>query len=152
MSESISVVPAGAVDLPAMSALISSLFAVEPDFSINEARQIAGLRMQLDDPARSVVLKAVDEGKLVGMLTVQLVASTAQGTWSALMEDVVVAPSHRGRGVGKALVKEAEAWAVSKGATRMQLLVDNKNTPAITFYDQQGYEATRMICRRKYLS
>ena len=152
MSESITVLPAQAVDLPALSELISSLFAVEPDFSINQARQIAGLRMQLEDPARSVVLKAMDAGQVVGMLTVQLVASTAQGTWSGLMEDVVVASSHRGRGVGKALVKAGEVWAVSKGATRMQLLVDNKNTPAISFYDQLDYESTRMICRRKYLS
>jgi GNAT superfamily N-acetyltransferase len=151
----ITIRPARADEVPALSRLISDLFAMEPDFKPNEAKQQAGLRLLLDDPGRSLVLAAIDDAApgrpVVGMLSVQLLASTAEGTWSGLLEDVVVAASHRGRGLGRSLIQAAEVWAVSKGATRMQLLADNQNAPALGFYGHLGYGPTRMICRRKLL-
>jgi GNAT superfamily N-acetyltransferase len=150
----ITIRPAAAAELPALSALISGLFALEPDFVPDDARQMAGLAMLLADPGRSLVLAAVDESPgrpaaVIGMLSVQLVVSTAEGGWSGLLEDVVVAASHRGQGIGRRLVAAAEEWAVDKGATRMQLLADQENTPALAFYGHLGYDPTRMICRRK---
>ena len=46
------------------------------------------------------------------MITGQLLVSTAEGGTSALVEDLVVAESHRGRGVGAGLLAEIERWAV----------------------------------------
>ena len=119
------ITPATPADLPALSALITSLFALEPDFAPNDAKQQAGLRMQLADPERSLVLKAVDpaaadaERGIVGMLTVQLVASTAEGAWSGLMEDVVVAATHRGLGVGRARVQRHPDGLPAKTGTQL---------------------------------
>lgn len=147
----ITIGPASRLDLEAMASLIASLFGNEPDFAVDRAKQIAGLGMLLDDRPRSLVLVARDRDAVVGMLTVQLVVSTAEGGWSGLIEDVVVAEGHQSLGIGSRLVEVAEEWAVKKGATRMQLLVDIENAGAINFYGHRSYNATRMVCRRKML-
>lgn len=141
--------PADPADVPALSALISSLFELEPDFGANDSRQQAGLALLLADPERSLVLKAQAGTRVVGMLTVQLVVSTAQGGWSGLMEDVVVHQDWRRQGLGHQLVAAAEAWLLARGASRMQLLADQHNTAALDFYQGLGYGPTRMVCRRK---
>ncbi len=64
---------------------------------------------------------------VVGMVTTQLVVSTAEGGPAALVEDMVVAPDHRMRGTGRWLLRAAEAWARERGATRLQLLADRDN-------------------------
>ncbi len=145
------VIPAEKADIPALARLIASLFAMEPDFTPDLPRQAAGLALLMADSERSRVLMAVESGRIIGMLSVQLVISTAQGGWSGLMEDVVVAADRRTEGVGRALVTAAENWLEKKGATRMQVLADSENASALGFYERLGYQATRLVCRRKFL-
>lgn len=42
-------------------------------------------------------------------------------------------------------------WAAAAGATRLQLLADKDNGPALEFYQKQGWQFTRLICLRKLL-
>lgn len=141
---------ARAGDLDPLVDLLRLLFAVEEDFSFDAARQRRGLNLLLDDE-RARVLVAEEAGQPVGMCTGQLVISTAEGGPSVLVEDVVVAPAHRGEGIGRALMDTLAAWAKSRGATRMQLLADQHNPPALIFYDRLGWQATALVCRRRHL-
>lgn len=52
------------------------------------------------------------------------------------------APSHRKRGVGRMLVDSVAAWARSRGATTLQLLVTSSNESAMIFYEQLGFSRT----------
>ena len=97
------------------------------------------------------MIVAVQSGQVIGMCTGQLLISTAQGGLSALVEDVAVQPDHQGKGVGRRLVAVAEAWAVSQGASRIQLLADRNNAPALAFYQKMKFQTTAMICLRKML-
>lgn len=135
-------------DIPAMRALLTCLFALEPDFAVDAKRQTLGLSMLLDDCERSTAFVAEEDGKVVGMCSAQLTVSTAQGGYSALIEDVVVDKGRRGRGVGRALMDAARSWSQARGATRMQLLADRDNAPALSFYAKLGWSGTRMICLR----
>jgi GNAT superfamily N-acetyltransferase len=76
---------------------------------------------------------------------VQLTASTARGGLSAGVEDVVVDQTVRGRGIGRALLAAAEAWARGRGAVRIALLADEANLPALDFYDRLGFTRTRLV-------
>jgi GNAT superfamily N-acetyltransferase len=49
-----------------------------------------------------------------------------------------VQPSHRGRGIGKALLARVAALALERGCARMQWDVLDWNTPAIDFYRSCG--------------
>jgi GNAT superfamily N-acetyltransferase len=57
----------------------------------------------------------------------------------ALLWDIRVAPSSRGRGVGRALLAAAEAWAQSRDARWLEVETQNINAPACRFYERNGF-------------
>ncbi len=136
-------------DLPALVRLLADLFAIEADFVPDANRQRIGLALLLADRRRAAVLVAEGAGGVVGMVTGQLVLSTAEGGLSALVEDMVVDAAARGRGVGRALLGAIEGWAAERGATRLQLLADRENAAALAFYDAAGWSPTRLVCLRR---
>lgn len=130
-------------DIPLLVRLLAQLFAIEADFAIDPEVQARGLEL-LRSRADAVILVAEAEGRVVGMCTVQLTVSTARGGLSAGVEDVVVDADWRGRGIGRALLAAAEAWAHERGAVRIALLADETNLPALDFYDRLGFARTRL--------
>ncbi len=137
-------------DLEPMVDLLRLLFTIEEDFNVDATRQRQGLALLLRE-ARACVLVAEAEGRVVGMCTGQLVISTAEGGPSLLVEDVVIATDHRGKGLGRELMAAMARWAGAQGATRMQLLADRNNLPALHFYERLGWRATALICLRRHL-
>jgi GNAT superfamily N-acetyltransferase len=140
--------PARRADLAALVALLGQLFRIESDFSPVAARQRRGLTRLLGD-RRARVLVAARGGRVVGMVTAQLVVSTAEGAPSAWVEDLVVDDAERGRGVGARLLDGIARWAGSRGATRLQLLADRENAGALRFYAREGWAETRLVCWRR---
>jgi len=59
---------------------------------------------------------------------------------SAHLEAIVVAPSARGTGLGRALLDNAETIAKGQGALSITLHVFGNNTTARAVYRNQGYE------------
>ncbi|WP_419784213.1 N-acetyltransferase family protein [Maridesulfovibrio sp.] len=143
---------ANSADLVPMTDLLNSLFSIEKDFSADGNRQMQGLRMLLGNP-RACILVAEDMGEgvgeVVGMCTGQIVISTAEGGPSILVEDVVVRSDRQGEGIGTMLMKAVIQFAEEQRATRLQLLADCDNTPALKFYNKIGWSKTSLICLRK---
>ncbi|MEO8159630.1 MAG: GNAT family N-acetyltransferase [Betaproteobacteria bacterium] len=137
-------------DIPALIELLAGLFALESDFSADQTKQRCGLELLLAQPEdRAIVLVARSAtDKAIAMASAQLVISTAQGTSSAWIEDVVVQQSLRGQGIGPLLLQELLSWAKRHGATRAQLLADKSNTPALAFYRRAGWQPTRLMAWR----
>ncbi len=105
--------------------------------------------MLLTDPSdSSLVLVAVMEGKVVGMVSVQTLVSTAEGGKVGLVEDVIVDREYRGRGIGTLLLNHAVVWGRNRKLKRLQLLADRGNLPAINFYLHRGWTATNLFCLR----
>lgn len=52
--------------------------------------------------------------------------------------DLRVAPEHRRRGVGAAVFRAAERWAVGRGCTQLKVETQNVNVPACRFYASQS--------------
>ena len=139
-------------DIPALIALLAILFGIEADFQADLAKQTKGLSLLINHPENGVIKVAKNqEGQVMGMVSAQLVISTAQGSPSAWVEDMVIEEAYRGRGVGKTLLDEALLWAKAKGATRAQLLVDTENTPALGYYAHLGWETTQLQARKIFL-
>ena len=141
--------PARPADVDALVALLGDLFSIEADFRPDPDRQRRGLALLLDDRARAIVLVAERGRRVVGMVTAQLVISTAEGAPSAWVEDMIVDAAERGRGAGRALLEELERRAAALGATRLQLLADRENGPALGFYARLGWAPTRLVCLRR---
>ena len=140
------------LDIPDLIKLLSVLFSIEKDFIPDFTKQQKGLALLIQNNANATIQVARDaSGKVIGMVSAQLVISTAEGAASAWIEDMVVDANYRGQGIGKQLLKYVRAWAKSKGATRAQLLVDITNTDAIAYYKQLNWEATQLQARRVFL-
>jgi ribosomal protein S18 acetylase RimI-like enzyme len=52
------------------------------------------------------------------------------------------APTHRRQGLGRRLVDQVLAWARSRGARTMVLMVTSNNMAAIRFYERLGFART----------
>ena len=136
-------------DIARMAELLEDLFSIEKDFAPDPEKQVRGLCALVADPSgRSCVLAAEKDGRVVGMVTVQTLISTAEGGRVGLVEDVVVDRALRGRGIGTRLLDEAAAWSRRRGLKRLQLLADRENLPAIDFYVRRRWSATDLICLR----
>jgi GNAT superfamily N-acetyltransferase len=139
-------------DIADLSALLTLLFTIEQDFNPDSTKQQRGLELLLQHPATANICVARNAaGKVIGMVTAQLVISTAQGAASAWVEDMVVAAEYRGRGIGKTLLKNTQTWAKSLGATRLQLLVDTANSAAMDYYAHLNWQATQLQARRIFI-
>ena len=66
--------------------------------------------------------------------------STFLGRAGIYLEDLYVLPEYRGKGYGKALLKELARIAVEKGCGRLEWWCLNWNQPSIDFYLSLGAE------------
>ena len=67
----------------------------------------------------------------------------------ALLWDIRVTPGARGLGVGSALLAQVEAWAVTLGATWLEVETQDINVPACRFYARHGF-VLRAVNRHAY--
>ncbi|MDR3598329.1 GNAT family N-acetyltransferase [Clostridium sp.] len=151
MSTSLVIRKAEIDDIQILVDLLTSLFSIETDFSIDKQRQQRGLLLMLEQTEKSCVLVAEYNGRVVGMCTGQLLVSTSEGGLKAIVEDVVIEKDKRGLGIGSALLGEVEKWAINSGASRMDLLADHRNYSALNFYNSQKWKRTELIALQKHL-
>jgi len=142
--------PAVSSDLEALTSLLEILFSIEEDFFFNKTLQCRGLELMLIND-RCCVLVAEVNGQAVGMCSGQMTISTAEGGPALLVEDMVVLGEYRGQGIGQRLMAKVAEWGKTKGVSRLQLLADRNNTPALEFYKRLGWQTTELICLRKHV-
>lgn len=135
-------------DVDTLVNLLSILFSLEEDFTVDPGKQQRGVRLMLASK-QAVILVAEKDGTVVGMCSGQLLISTAEGAPVALVEDVVVFPEYRNTGVGSRLVAAVIGWANQHGGCRLQLLADRNNLDGLEFYHANGWQSTQLICLRK---
>lgn len=135
-------------DIPALCELLALLFSQEAEFHPDPAAQRRGLAAILGDPDIGLILVARQGGAIAGMVNLLFTVSTALGKRVALLEDMVVAPAHRGSGVGGRLLEAAIELARRQGCCRITLLTDRVNEAAQRFYARQGFQASTMLPMR----
>ena len=89
-------------------------------------------------------LLAVDEeDKILGCAQIVLIPGLSRsGMKRAQVDGVRVAQSARGAGLGKLMMAEVHAIALSYGCGLVQLTTDRSRAEAHRFYEQLGYENT----------
>jgi putative acetyltransferase len=107
-----------------------------------ERRYIRALKRHPD----AAVYVAEDDGAIVGRLSVARDPHSASRHVADL--GLMVASSHRRKGIGRALLDQAVAWARDAGVRKLELHVFPWNEPAIRLYEQYGF--TREGLRRAH--
>lgn len=140
-------------DIDTLIGLLDKLFSIEQDFRPDHVAQRRGLELLMARPEHGRIFVARDAVQgVVGMVSAQLVISTAIGAPSAWIEDMVIQASFRGQGLGKRLLDAARDWASAQGAGRIQLLADADNTPALDFYRHLEWQPTRLFAWKKLIA
>lgn len=136
---------ASEADIPLLSELLSILFTQEVEFKPDQQAQHKGLSMIISAPDMGAILVARDGQRILAMVNLLFTASTALGERVATLEDMVVAPSARGSGIGSALLRYAIEFAKGCGVKRITLLTDQDNHAAQRFYAKHGFTKSSMI-------
>ena len=101
------------------------------------------LAEQLFDRGNAEVLFALEDGKEVGFALFFHNFSTFLGRAGLYLEDLFVLPEYRGRGYGKALLRQLARIARERGYGRMEWWCLDWNRPSIDFYLSLGAEPMR---------
>jgi len=150
--ETITFDEAKSTDINDLVRLLSVLFSIEKDFNPDTSKQQNALQLILKNKATATIQVARNKtGTVIGMVSAQLVISTAEGAASAWVEDMVIEATYRSQGIGKQLLENIGIWAKNKGATRAQLLVDIENIDAIGYYAHLHWDTTQLQARRRFL-
>jgi RimJ/RimL family protein N-acetyltransferase len=132
--------PDDASPLVALAAAISS----EPEgwlISTDGWRGVGEERRYLKALRRyphAAVFVVVDDDELVGRLSLARDVHPASAHVADL--GLMVAASHRRRGIGRALLDQAVDWSLRVGVRKLELHVFPWNQPAIRLYESYGFE------------
>jgi GNAT superfamily N-acetyltransferase len=80
------------------------------------------------------------DGQPIGLINCFEGYSTFKAKPLLNVHDIAVLAGHRGQGVGQALLKAAEAHALSRGCCKLTLEVLSGNAPAMASYKRFGFE------------
>jgi GNAT superfamily N-acetyltransferase len=138
-------------DISELVELLKSLFEQEAEFEPNSETQSKALSKIILDPKIGIILIAKDDDKILGMVNLLFTESTALGSKVALLEDMVILSSSRGRGIGSQLIDYAISEAKKAGCKRITLLTDIENTKAQSFYQKKGFVKSKMTPYRLLL-
>lgn len=134
-------------DLLAYKALRDAMLAGHPEAFTSDAetegrRDLASYRNRLagsSDGTTLFTLVALDEARLVGALTCER-EPRRKVQHIAHLVGMMVADSHRGRGIGRALLGAAIArLKATPGLAQVTLNVTASNRAAIGLYESQGF-------------
>jgi GNAT superfamily N-acetyltransferase len=87
---------------------------------------------------KAEVIFALEDGVEVGFALFFHNFSTFLGRAGLYLEDLFVKPAYRGRGHGKALIRELARIAVERGCGRLEWCCLDWNQPSIDFYLSLG--------------
>jgi ribosomal protein S18 acetylase RimI-like enzyme len=135
-------------DLPQLVELLGILFTQEHELSSDALKQRCALELILADPSRARTYVARDGGKVIAMAALHFTISTAEGGKVAGLEDCVVHPEHRRKGIGEKLLRYVLEQATAEGALRVMLLTDGDNTRAQALYRKLGFTPSSMLAMR----
>ncbi|HLJ44565.1 MAG TPA: GNAT family N-acetyltransferase [Bryobacteraceae bacterium] len=128
--------PAKASDLPLIYKFIQGLAEYER-LPMAATEESIGLALFGERPFAEVVIGYLDEVP-AGFALFFPVLSTFLGKPGIYLEDLFVLPEHRGKGLGKALLRYVGGLALERECAYVEWGVLDWNTPSIEFYKGLG--------------
>jgi ribosomal protein S18 acetylase RimI-like enzyme len=130
------------------AAAIATLFT---DEGYPAGRSDIVVRLERFDTPQSRVIVAEHDGAILGFIAVHAVARFEHDDWILRILALVVDAGARERGVGRALMGEAERVGLELGAAFVELTVGHHRPEARHLYESLGYDSTVTAYLRKKL-
>ena len=114
----------------------------EDDDSVPSAERAESTFRRIDSSDCRLILVAVVEGALVGTLDLFVMPNLTRGArpWAGV-ENIVVAASHRQRGIARSLLNTAIELARSAHCYKIQLVSHARRDAAHHLYENVGFDA-----------
>jgi ribosomal protein S18 acetylase RimI-like enzyme len=125
-------------DLDALLPLLRDFYA-EDRHPFDASAVRAALEGLVRDPALGRAFLIEDGGALAGYLVVTFGYSLEFRGRDAFLDELYVAPAHRGRGLGREALRVAEACCLEAGARALHLEVRHDNEAAQGLYRSWGF-------------
>ncbi|WP_284165049.1 GNAT family N-acetyltransferase [Frigidibacter sp. SD6-1] len=140
--------PATEPDVPAIIALLSDdILGRARERAEDEAYLTAFRAMQADGNNHLIV--GEEDGRILATYQITYISGLSlKAARRAQVESVRVASDLRGKGIGAALMADAEARARHAGCTLMQLTTNKARTDAHRFYGRLGFTPSHIGYKR----
>jgi GNAT superfamily N-acetyltransferase len=142
-SDHYSIADAAPGDVPEILAMIRELAEFEKLEHLVVASEERLHESFFADPPSAEALVARVDGEAVGYAVLFTTFSTFIGKSGLWLEDLYVRPEHRGKGIGKALLKAGGARARDRGCDRYEWCVLDWNQNAIDVYQSMGADVMK---------
>ncbi len=134
MNDNVTIRPARPADVAELAALATQL-----GYPSTAAEVAARLPHLLDDPDQLGAVAADAADRVVASVHIVVRRQLESDAWAEVTA-LVVDEGARGGGVGRALLRHAEAWAAARGFALVQLRSNVIRERAHRFYLREGYE------------
>lgn len=101
----------------------------------------------IDDPHAHLLIAEVS-GNVAGLLTLNSRVTVLHERRVGLIDELVVAEAHRGRGVGRALISAAAEFAQQAGWSEIEVSTESSNQAAAAFYLSCGFSQEAVLLER----
>jgi GNAT superfamily N-acetyltransferase len=140
-TSAIDILPATAADVPLLLRLITELADYEKlRHEVVATEAALNTALFAARPSAEAIIARID-GEPAGFALFFHNFSTFLGKRGLYLEDLFVLPKHRGRAIGKALLRHLAALAVERDCGRFEWAVLDWNRSARNFYESLGAEA-----------
>ena len=120
---------------------IYSLICELEEASLDRTKLEAVYLQNLADPNIHYLI-ALENGGAAGFASVHVQCLLHHGGKIAELQEIVVAESRRGQGIGSLLLSEAEKTARAAGCLQLEVCCNRKRTDSHRFYERQGMVAS----------
>ena len=137
--------PAEREDFAAIKGLLQELIEAVQDeefFDIDYAMQNCGAMV---DDATSYIIVAEERNAVVGFINFTTRKTLVHRGPSGLIDELVVAKTHRGRGVGHRLVEAAVSRCRELGCSEIEVSTETSNMNARRFYVSCGFKEDAVL-------
>jgi ribosomal protein S18 acetylase RimI-like enzyme len=111
-----------------------------------------GLKRMFDDQSAGYLCWIKDGEARIGYIAVTFCLSLEFGGPTAVVDELYLEPSHRGRGIGFEVLKLIEVTCRERGILALHLEVDRGNSHAQALYRKAGYIDRNNFLLTKWLS
>jgi GNAT superfamily N-acetyltransferase len=144
MAGEVSIRRAEARDAPVLSELLSQLgYPASPSEIPERLSALASF------PRAAAFVAVNGYGEVVGLATTHIFPSIHDNGPVAWLTTLVVLEDARGAGIGSALVRHVEQWAVQNGAKRLSVTSGMHRKATHEFYEKRDYENTGLRFTKK---
>lgn len=143
--------PAEPRDVDAIVAMMRGYYEQDGYTFVEEEARAAAL-MLISDPHLGRLFVTREGERVVGYVAVALGFSFEYRGREAFVDELLIAESHRGRGLGREALELAEAYCREAGVNALHLEVERHREPALELYRRRGYEDHGRYLMTKWLT